>query len=61
MLRRPLDVVIGKCSHEVVAVVVVGLQTKLNAVVVASLLSCLDKVLRQQLLLLVEVVSGALA
>ena len=60
MLSSPVDVVIRKRSHEEVAVVVVGLQAKLNALVVASLLSCVDKVLRQELLLLVEIVTSTL-
>ena len=60
VLRCPLDVVICKRGHEVVAVVVVGLQAKLDALVVARLLSCLDEVLWQQLLLLVEVVASTL-
>jgi hypothetical protein len=61
MLRRPLDVVIGECSHEVVAVVVVGLHAELDALVVASFLSCLDEVLWKKLTLLVEVVTRALS
>jgi hypothetical protein len=60
MLRCPLNVVVGKCSHEVVAVVVVGLHAELDALVIASFFGCLDKVLRKKLALLVEVVSSAL-
>jgi hypothetical protein len=61
MLRRPLDVVVGECGHEVVAVVVVGLHAELDALVVASFLSCLDEVLWKKLTLLVEVVTRALS
>lgn len=46
MLRRPLDVIVSKCGHKVVAVVVIGLHAELNALVVASFLGCLDEVLR---------------
>lgn len=60
VLRRPIDVVICERSHEVVAVVIIGLHAELDALVVASLLGCFDKVLGQQLLLLIEVVAGAL-
>jgi hypothetical protein len=60
MLCRPLDVIVSECGHEVVAVVVVGLHAKLNALVVASFLGCLDKVLRKELALLVKVVTGTL-
>ena len=61
VLRRPLDMVICERGHEVVAVVVVRLQAELDALVVACLLCCLDEVLWQELLLLVEVVAGALS
>ena len=60
VLRRPLDMVICERGHEVVAVVVVRLQAELDALVVACLLCCLEEVLWQELLLLVEVVAGAL-
>jgi len=60
VLGRPLDVVVGKRSHEVVAVVVVGLHAKVDALVVAGFLCRLHEVLWQKLLLLVEVVSSAL-
>jgi hypothetical protein len=41
-------------------VVVVGLHAELDALVVAGLLGCVDEVLWEQLLLLVEVVASAL-
>lgn len=46
MLCRPLDVIVSKCGHEVVAVIVIGLHAQLNALVIASFLGCLDEVLR---------------
>lgn len=45
MLRGPLHVLIREGGHEVVAVVVVGLQTQVDALVVACLLSRSDEVL----------------
>lgn len=51
---------ICKRSHEVVAVVIVGLKAECDAFVVPGLLGGLDKVLWEQLLLLVEVVASAL-
>ena len=60
VLCCPCYVVIRKCCHEVVAVIVIRLHAELNALVVTSFLGGLHKVLRQQLPLLVEVVSGSL-
>ena len=55
-----VDVVIGKGGHEVVAVVVVGLHSQVDTLVVARLLGGLGQVLGQKLALLVEVVAGTL-
>ena len=54
--------VIGKGGHEVVAVVILWLHPKLDAslLVYPGLLCSGDEILWQELLLLVEVVSGAL-
>lgn len=60
VLRSPCDVLIGKGGHEVIAVVIVWLEAKVDALVVASCLCSYDKVLGKKLFLLVEVVSGAL-
>lgn len=60
VLSRPLYVVVRKRSHEIVAVVVVGLHAQVDTLVVTSLLSRLDQVLRKELTLLVEVVASAL-
>lgn len=60
MIGGPVDVVVGKRRHEVVAVIVVWLHAQLHAVALARALGGLDKVFRQQLLLLVEIVAGAL-
>jgi hypothetical protein len=51
---------VGERGHEVVAVIVIWLHAELDALVVAGLLRCLHKVLREQLLLVVKVVSGTL-
>jgi hypothetical protein len=61
MLRRPLNMIVSKRSHEVVAMVVVGLHAELDALVITGFLGCLDKVLRKELALLVEIISSALA
>jgi hypothetical protein len=61
VLRCPLHMLVRKASHEVVAVVVVGLHAKLYALVVASLLGRLNQVLGKKLALFVEVISGALS
>jgi hypothetical protein len=53
-------VLVGKRSHKVVAVVVIGLHAEVDALVVAGLLRRLNEVLWQQLSLLVEVVAGTL-
>ena len=53
-------VVICEGRHEVVAVVIVGLHPKLDALAVARLLSRFEKVLGKKLLLLVKVVARAL-
>lgn len=55
-----VDVVIGKGGHEVVAVVIVGLHSQVDSLVVARLFSGLGQVLGQELALLVEVVAGTL-
>lgn len=55
-----LHMVVCKGGDEVVAVVVVGLEAHVDALVVSGLLGRLDKVLREELLLFVEVVAGAL-
>lgn len=60
MLRRPCNVVVCKCGHEVVAVIVVGLQSQVNSLVVACLLGRLDEILGKKLLLLIEVVASTL-
>ena len=60
MLRMVRYMLVCEARHEVVAVVVVGLQPEVDALVVARLLGRLDEVLRKQLLLLVEVVASAL-
>lgn len=61
VLRGPLNVLIRKAGHEVVAVVVVGLQPQVDTLVIARFLGRGEEVLGQQLLLLVEVVCGTLA
>lgn len=60
MPRSMLHMVVCKGSNEVVAVVVVGLKPYVNALVVPRLLGRLDEVLGEQLLLLVEIIAGAL-
>jgi hypothetical protein len=60
VLRRPCNMVVCKSGHEVVAVVVIGLQPEVDALFVARLLSRLDEVLGKKLLLLVEIVAGTL-
>jgi cytochrome b len=60
MLRCPINVIVGKGSHEVVAVVIVRLHAQLDTLVVAGLLSRVDKVLGEKLALLVEIVAGTL-
>ena len=58
---RPRDVIIGKGSHEVIAVIIIWLHAEIDALVVAGFFCCLDKILGKQLLLFVEVVSCALS
>ena len=60
MLCRPRDVIVRKRSHEVVAVVIVGLHAKVDALVMTNSLGRLDEVFGQELALLVEVVSSTL-
>jgi hypothetical protein len=60
MLRCPINVIVGKGSHEVVAVVIVWLHAQLNALIVAGLLSRVDEVLGKKLALLIEIVAGTL-
>jgi len=56
-----VNMVVGESSHKMVAVVVVWLESEVDAVRLTNLLGCLDKVLWQKLLLLVEVVTGTLS
>jgi hypothetical protein len=60
VLSCPFDMLIGKRSHKVIAVVIVGLHAEVDALVVTGLLGCLDEVLWQQLTLLIEIVAGTL-
>jgi len=53
--------VVGKARHEVVAVIVIGLHSERDAVLVAGLLCRRNKVLGKKLTLLVEVVTSTLA
>jgi hypothetical protein len=61
MLRRIRNMLVRERSHEVVAVVVVGLHAQVDAFVIAGFLRCLHEVFGQELVLLVEVVASALA
>lgn len=60
VLCCPCNVVVRKGCHKVIAVIVVRLHAELDTLVVTSFFGRLHKVLRQQLPLLVEVVSGSL-
>jgi hypothetical protein len=59
VLRRVRNVLVRKAGHEVVAVVVVRLETDVNALV-TRLLCCRDEVFGEKLALFVEIVAGAL-
>ncbi len=59
-LCRPRHMLVCEGSHEVVAVVVVGVEAKVDALVVAGLLRSLEQVLGQKLALQVKAVAGAL-
>jgi len=61
VLSCVIHMVVGKARHEVVAVIVIGLHSERDAVLVAGLLCRSDKVLGEKLTLLVEVVAGTLA
>jgi hypothetical protein len=61
MFRSMIDMVIGERRHEIIAVVVVVLESKLHAVLMTRCLGRLYEVLWKQLLLIVEVVTGSLA
>jgi hypothetical protein len=60
MLGRILHMVVCKRCHEVVAVIIVFLESEVDTFVVSGLLGGLDEILRKQLLLLVEVVASSL-
>jgi len=60
VLCSMVDVIIGKGGHEVVAVIVVGLHSQVDTLVVARLFSGLGQVFGQELALLVEVVASTL-
>lgn len=55
-----VDVLVGKRRHEKVTVVVVWLHPHIDPRLQPRLFCCLDKLLGQELLLLVKVVAGAL-
>jgi hypothetical protein len=54
------NMLIGKRSHEIIAVIVVWLQTKVDSTVIAGLLSGGEEILGKQLSLLVKVVASTL-
>lgn len=60
VLRSPLDVVICEGRHSEVAVVIIGLIANIDTLLVADFLCSLIEILRQKLLLLVEIVASAL-
>lgn len=55
-----IDVVVGESSHKVVTVVVVGLHSQVDSLLVARFFGGLGEVFGQELALLVEVVAGTL-
>lgn len=60
MLGGMVDVVVCESRDEVVAVIIAFLHPELDVLVIACLLGSLDKILRQQLTLLVEIVASTL-
>lgn len=55
-----IHMVISEARHGEVAVVIIGLEPDVDARVDASFLSCVGKIFRQELSLLVEIVSSPL-
>jgi len=60
VLRCVVDMLVRKRCHEVVTVIVIRLHSQLDAVSVASLLCCFNKILWQKLALLVKIVASTL-
>lgn len=52
---------IGKRRHEIITMIVIRLEAKVNPFIITGLFRRLDEILREELFLLVEVVSSALA
>jgi hypothetical protein len=60
MLGGVVDMIVGKRSHRVVAVVIIRLISDIDSFLLSGLFRCSNEVFWQQLTILVEIVSGTL-